>query len=221
MVYSKTYPEPPHNLFEIMRYMGFKGDDIAVSNMIDECIKELDGKLSYKVCYTEFDITHTNCGIDLSFTETNSAALKKNLKDCDKIVLFAATVGIGIDRLIARYGNISPVKSMIFQAIGAERIESLCDVFEEDIRNSAKENAEYIRPRFSPGYGDFDLSAQKEIFNVLDCQRKIGLTLNDSLIMAPSKSVTAIIGVSKIPAHCKKKSCGSCDKKDCEYRGDK
>lgn len=52
-----------------------------------------------------------------------------------------------------------------------------------------------LKPRFSAGYGDLPLEVQKDIFRVLDCPRKIGLTLNDSLLMSPTKSVTAIVGI--------------------------
>jgi cobalamin-dependent methionine synthase I len=52
-----------------------------------------------------------------------------------------------------------------------------------------------LRPRFSPGYGDLPLELQTNLFKVLDCQHFIGLTLNDSMLMSPSKSVTAIVGL--------------------------
>ena len=53
--------------------------------------------------------------------------LSKNLQGYDKAVFFVATVGIEIDRLIKKYSVLSPTKAVIFQAIGAERIESLCN----------------------------------------------------------------------------------------------
>ena len=80
----------------------------------------------------------------------------------------------------------------MFQALGAERIESLCDTFCNDMNN---ELGVRLKPRFSAGYGDLPLEVQKDIFRVLDCPRKIGLTLNDSLLMSPTKSVTAIVGI--------------------------
>ena len=55
----------------------------------------------------------------------------------------------------------------------------------------------YTKNRFSPGYGDFDIVYQKDIFAILDCPKRIGLTLNSSLMMSPSKSVTAIIGFKR------------------------
>ena len=38
-------------------------------------------------------------------------------------------------------------------------------------------------------------TTQKDIFKILDCSKKIGLTLTDSLLMSPTKSVTAIVGI--------------------------
>ena len=191
-VLTKTYNPMPFNKKEILRYAGVKADVPEVNRVLDECITQTDGKISYKVCYTEFDISHSDEDTDLGFMKTTSKDLAKNLEGCTKIIVFAATVGIELDRLIAKYSRISPVKALIFQAIGAERIEALCDAFSEDI-TKGKES----KPRFSAGYGDFPLDAQKEIFAVLEPNRKIGLTLNNSLLMSPSKSVTAIIGISQ------------------------
>ena len=75
-----------------------------------------------------------------------------------------------------------------------------------------------LRPRFSPGYGDLPLELQKDVFRVLDCPRKIGLSLNESLLMSPSKSVTAIIGIGKGDVEAENK-CSACEKTDCAYRG--
>lgn len=177
MIYTKTYDAPPIDRREILRYAGVRGDAPEIEALLDECFKETEGKLTYKVCYGGFPVSF--------FDSVDSKDLKKHLEGCDKVILFAATVGIGIDRLIARYASVSPTKSLLFQAIGAERIEALCDEF----------NSDFVGSRFSPGYGDLPLEFQKEIFKVLDCPKRIGLTLNESMLMSPTKSVTAIIGV--------------------------
>ena len=177
MIYTKTYDAPPVDRREILRYAGVRGDAPEIEALLDECIKESEDKLTYKVCYGGFPVSF--------FDSVDSKDLKKHLEGCDKVILFAATVGIGIDRLIARYASVSPTKSLLFQAIGAERIEALCDEF----------NSDFVGSRFSPGYGDLPLEFQREIFKVLDCPKRIGLTLNESMLMSPTKSVTAIIGV--------------------------
>ena len=103
-----------------------------------------------------------------------------------------------------KYNAISPAKAFMLQAIGAERIEALCDIFEQDIKQELTNNGYTVKPRFSAGYGDIPLELQRDIVSVLDCQRKIGITLNESLVMSPSKSVTAIIGIKEKPEEIKK-----------------
>ena len=85
----------------------------------------------------------------------------------------------------------------MLDALGAERIESLCETFCKELSLKSRAKGACVTPRFSPGYGDLPLTFQKEIFRVLDCPRQIGLSLNESLLMSPSKSVTAIMGIRR------------------------
>lgn len=215
----KTYQEPPFCEKEILRYAGCKSYDEELLQLLRACIKEVRGKLSYKVCYRELPVTITEETCDFGCLTMQSQNLAKNLKDCKTAILFAATLGVEIDRLIAKYGRISPSKALLFQAIGAERIEALCDIFCEDM---AKEKGVALKPRFSPGYGDLSLESQKDIFQILDCFKRIGVSLNDSLLMSPSKSVTAFVGIKTYLDETEKKSvnkCAACEKTDCQYRG--
>ena len=213
-VFKKSFLPPEFNRREILRYALCKDADENITALLDKCIKECENAFTYNVCWCELPAKITDGEIDLSVLKTDSQALCKNLSGCRKIILFGATVGIEIDRLIAKYGRISPAKAVMFQAIGAERIEALCDAFNEEIKETYNL---YTRQRFSPGYGDFPLEAQKDIFRVLDCPRQIGLSLNESLLMSPSKSVTAIIGISDEKTDCKI-SCSLCGKTDCQFR---
>jgi cobalamin-dependent methionine synthase I len=130
--------------------------------------------------------------IDFGAFKVNSEKLTINLKNCESAIIFGATLGTDIDRIIMKYGKLSPTKALFFQAIGATMIEALCDEFCNEIKNDLNVN---LKPRFSPGYGDLDLSCQKSIFKLLNCSKNIGLTLNDSLLMSPTKSVTAFVGI--------------------------
>lgn len=194
-VYTKTYSEPPLNIKEALRYAGAKDASAELSALIKEVFEEVRSKLCYKVCFAEFPLSLDGEILDLGFCKTSSKDLMRNLHGCDSIVLFAATVGLEFDRCAARYEKTSPAKRLLLQAIGAERVETLCDLFNQEIAEEKKNNGLLTRPRFSPGYGDLPLALQKEIFTVLDCHKKVGISLNESLFMTPSKSVTAIIGV--------------------------
>ena len=49
--------------------------------------------------------------------------------------------------------------------------------------------------RFSPGYGDCPLTAQRSIVDALNATRLIGLTVTPTSLLMPTKSVTAVIGL--------------------------
>lgn len=217
-VFSEAFPLPPVCRREVLRYAGMKTETPEVSPLLDAVLAEAADVTGGQVCWQEFPIARERGTLDLGFARTESQALTRNLAGCDRIVVFAATLGLAFDRLIARYSRISPAKALLMQALGAERIERLCDAFCDQIRRESEARGLHTAPRFSPGYGDFPLSLQADIFRALDCPRRIGLTLNESLLMSPSKSVTAIIGLGPCPIHQPHTGCQSCGKTDCLYR---
>ena len=194
-VFYKEFSAPPIDKREILRYMGCRESTPQIDELIERSLALCADKLSYKVCFAEYDIRIDGTRCDLGFASTDSADLSKCLKNCDKILLFAATVSLELDRLILRYGKSEPSVSVCLQAIGAERIEALCDAFCKEMKAEYATLEKSLRPRFSAGYGDLPLELQRDIFKALGCDKRIGLTLNDSMIMSPTKSVTAIIGI--------------------------
>ncbi len=215
-ILSKTYAEPPICRQEIWRYAGCRSGDSGIDALLDTCLSEVRDRLVYRVCYRELPVTVGENSCDFGTLSLASKQLADTLRGCQRAVLFAATVGVELDRLIARYGRLSPAKALLLQAIGAERIEALCDAFCRDITISEQVG---VTRRFSPGYGDLPLETQRDIFALLDCSRQIGLTLNNSLLMSPTKSVTAFIGLTNETQPRPKPLCSACDKQDCAYRG--
>ena len=210
---------PAWDISEALRYARADSKDSHIVELTRECMNEAAQALNYSVCYTVADIIRNGDEIILGNIRASSNTLKKALDGCGQALIFAATVGAPFDRLIRKYSSSSPVKALMMQAIGAERAEALCDAF---IREYTVANGVGLRPRVSPGYGDMELNMQKDIFALLDCPRKIGLTLNASLLMSPSKSVTAIAGIddanhTACSAHSADK-CSLCAEKDCIYR---
>ena len=109
-------------------------------------------------------------------------------------------------------------KAVILQACAATVIEAYCDEQQDFMKEEADKQGLYLRPRFSPGYGDFPLTYQKDLLGVLNCQKRIGLTVMDSLILAPSKSVTAVIGLTEESTTCHIARCMTCQAKNCPFR---
>ena len=150
--------------------------------------------------------------------QISSKSLARNLNHCEKAVLFGATLGTGVDRLIARTSLTDMANAVVLQACAAAMLEEFCDEKQFEIGEELEKEGLYLRPRFSPGYGDFDIGFQKSFMQMLDCAKAIGLTMTESFMMTPTKSVTAVIGASRIKERCPIAGCEVCDKKECIYR---
>lgn len=194
LVYSPMVD--PISEYEVLRYMRMPETTDEVMALLRATIEEAEGCFSHRVCAMECPVRIDGDKIDLGFAEIASQDLAKALSGCKCAIIFAATVGMGIDRLIAKYTRLSPARALALQALGTERIEALCNAFCRDREAEYRESGMTLRRRFSPGYGDLPLTLQSDIFQVLNCPKHIGLTLNDSLLMSPTKSVTAIVGLA-------------------------
>ena len=188
---------------EIARYLGYQKvavPDEQVSTLIKAAADEMLDVIQPQSVCEKFDLTveydeKKDFGL-VAFSDVTikSKDLARNLRDCSQIVLFAATLGPQCDQLIRRAQVKDQVKAAVFQATGAMYIEKCVDLLNEKIKQDAEAQGKTTRPRFSPGYGDLSLDVQKSFFRLLPCQR-IGLTLMDTLVMSPEKSVTAFVGV--------------------------
>lgn len=208
---------------EIRRYLGYGKNqgDKAVNDLIEKCIRELAAAASPKSISRAYPLKLlSDERIDFTVFKAKSRNLSRNLLDCEQVILFAATLGAGVDVLLHKYTKLQMSKAVIMQAAAAAMIEEYCDEENRKLKGEYEERGLYLRPRFSPGYGDFPLECQKNITAVLETSKRIGIMLTDSLIMAPSKSVTAVIGLSRKPYRCEIKGCEACGKTDCAYRRD-
>lgn len=198
IIYKKDYSAPPIDKIEALRYAGVRGDAPEVEKMLDKCIIEAAPHISYKISYAYYSVFRDGKSLNLGFTDVCSEKLSAHLAECDGIILLAATLGVSFDRLIAKQSKTSPTKALLLDGLGTERIEALCDLFCREEEEKRAKSGETLTSRFSAGYGDLPLEMQKSIFKALDCEKNIGLTLGDSLLMSPQKSVTAIIGIKKV-----------------------
>lgn len=206
---------------EALRYLGYRGQEIEgqTLQMIEEIAAELEENSSPKSIYHEYGCKVTKDMVKLGGLEIKSHNLSVNLKGCERAVLLAATIGRTADFMIRKYSISNLAKAAIVQAAGAACIESYVDEVEEAVRKDAASRGLYLRPRFSPGYGDFSLEYQKDIFTLLECSKRIGITLTEGNLMMPSKSVTAVIGLTaKERESCQMEKCSLCAKTDCEFR---
>lgn len=193
-VFFKTTDQVNIDVSLALRFMRVRREiDEQTKAVVDECLEEFLSAVSYKACYRYFDIAIDGDKVHFSDLMTlQSEKLCQNLSGCKGAIVFVATTGSGVDRLIHKHQNIRVSRAVIIDAIGSAAIESLCDTLTYDLE---KEYNTEFTPRFSPGYHDLSILCQKDILNCTDAIRKIGVTLTDHNLMVPMKSVSAIMGV--------------------------
>ena len=220
---------------EIYRYLGYQGrvPDENVLREVDRCLEELREAVTPRFVYRQYPIERFFMDniekpfldekpgaelLSIAGMKIQSRSLCRNLRDCKSAYLMAATLGIGPDRLIARASVAKMSRAVILQAAAAAMIEAWCDEVNQKIIKEAEDQGLYCRPRFSPGYGDFSLEYQKDFAQILRIQKEIGVSLTQSLLMMPSKSVTAVIGLSPVKKECALHGCEVCSKaEECSF----
>ena len=209
-----------------LRYMGVPQKNVSaeMKEQVIHGFRKLEEIAAYKVIYQKVKVNRkedqiafegTNCSIQ-------SQDLIKLLKNSSECILMAATLGQEVDRQIGNLQKTNMLDAMVLDACASVLVDKLCDDAEVEIMNGLAEN-EYLTMRFSPGYGDVPLEASAQLLDILAAQKRIGLMLTKTHMLVPTKSITALIGISNQKEN-RQKSCGHCNLvKTCMYkrRGDK
>lgn len=212
------------NRKEVLRYLEYKGQDIDnnLIEIIEECRNITKDRINPRYTFRVYSIKQKYKGIiELEGTslKLESKDLYKVLKDCNKCILMAATLGMDIEKDIKKYSYTELTKGIIIDSCGTTAIEEVCDKVQDEIKNTILKDGQYLTFRYSPGYGDLPIEKNIEILNILNGQKEIGLTITNSGIMIPRKSVVAIIGISDKNIKHSRKSCSSCNNKNtCKFK---
>lgn len=197
-----------------MRYLRARPDDKEAQLLVDTVYLKLRNEVQARHVLQKYRVAVDATGVTLEGgTRFNSRDLAAYLKGCEEALLLGATLGSRVDAAIRRLALGSVAEGAAAQAVAAALIESYCD----EVQARFDTGGLAQRPRFSPGYGDWDLAEQRLLFPVLNCAKLIGLTLTEGCMMAPSKSVTAVIGLSE-DVQCVWNKCMTCGNINCPYR---
>ena len=206
---------------EAIRYLGYgkHAVDEGTLGLISDSFRDLEACAAAKSIYRIFECEHTGENeLKIGKMNITSRSLGRNLKGCGSVVLLGATQRTRVHLMIKRFSHTDIAKTVLLQACAAAYLEEYLDQLQEKIGEELRQQEKWLRPRFSPGYGDFDIHHQKDILQMLDTAKTIGLTMTDSYMLTPVKSVTALIGISDSDEKCHIKGCESCGKTDCIHR---
>ena len=200
---------------ETLRYLGYKGGYIPedVEKMLTECMEKIEEISNIRYVYKVFNLDEVTLkGNDIT----------NHLEGCQKCILMAATIGMETDDYVKKMQVKDMTRAVMLDACGSSAIENVCNLVEEILREQFEYKGMYVTKRFSPGYGDMPIEQQREMCNLLDAQRKIGIYITDGNMIIPVKSVTAVLGISKTKPKneaSENSKCDSCNlKESCKYK---
>ena len=196
------------NMKEILKYLGFCGQELTeeIAAQIRRCTDEVLAAATPRLTYRHVPLED---GAVLGVTFAGND-IPRMLEPCEEVVLFGATLGPGVERLMMRYEVVNAADSVIMDACASTAIENICNNFESDMRRAVEAEGRYLTDRFSPGYGDLPIAEQPKFFALLDMTRRIGVSLTPTTIMVPRKSVTAIMGIARTPQPHRPPDCEHC-----------
>ena len=196
------------NMNEILKYLGFRGQELTeeIAAQIRRCSDEVLAAATPRLTYR---LAPLDNGAVLGVTFAGND-IPRMLEPCEEVVLFGATLGPGVERLMMRCEVVNAADSVIMDACASTAIENICNNFESDMRRAVEAEGRYLTDRFSPGYGDLPIAEQPKFFALLDMTRRIGVSLTPTTIMVPRKSVTAIMGIARTPQPHRPPDCESC-----------
>ena len=210
---------------EVLRYAGVRSAEGCSETILADAVKAVEQvgaaalpKVISRECSLE--ISGNVCSIDgLGFA---SQSLAEHLAGCDRALLFAATLGSGVDMLIGRFSAVRMSYAVLLQGAAAALIELYCDSECAVLESSYAKEGYCLLPRFSPGYGDFPLTCQNALTEHLAAYKYTGIAVSAGGQMTPMKSVTAVIGISRTRrstrGNCASGKCAECPNVNCLFR---
>ena len=146
--------------------------------------------------------------------------MQKKLKRILTLCLCALLAVIPLSGVKESFAVQNIEKSAMVKSIGLDREDGAQLSFVTSVINDS--SAFHEQSLISAAGDNFSQAEQQaQIFRTLDVTRRIGVTLTDSGLMIPQKSVTAVVGVSPVPVTKRARGCAQCNLfENCQYRKD-
>ncbi len=207
---------------EVLRYLHCEEEDESTHALIDRCMAEIQHAAKPRTVYRIFSVAQVHPDA-VSFAGTGlqipGSDLCRHLRGCHGAVLFAATLGEGVDRCIRTAQITDMARAVVLDCCASAMVESVCSAAEGELRAEAVLRGEFLTARFSPGYGDVPLMVQRDFLAVLEAGKRIGLSASAENLLIPRKSVTAVMGIANHPVSGALAGCKTCALRGkCEFR---
>jgi hypothetical protein len=194
---------------DVHRYAGQKNGDVSpiLSEILEDVIQECCELSELRYVFRIFPAADSPIPL-------YGRQLSRLLEGSNRLAFFVLTAGHAVEQQVEKYfSEGSYARGMLLDAAATEMIEKAADVLEDTIKQAV--GGLPLTTRFSPGYGEWDLSVQPSILKNLNSD-EIGVSLNNSFFLIPRKTITAVMGIGG-KCDIRLNGCDDCGM-DCAYR---
>ena len=138
-----------------------------------------------------------DAGIQLAGTSVyfTGKDIRKHLENCSACLLLAVTLGSQVEQIIRAAESRDMSETVMLDTAASVLADQYADEAETILRRKNEKSGSFLTGRFSPGYGDFSLDIQPDFLQLVQAEKEIGLTVSQTYILLPRKSITAILGI--------------------------
>ncbi len=184
---------------EMARLLGYPSSmPDAVAATIDELTTKAFARVQpvggYRCFPADIDVDRRSFRIgDTTFQ--CGALICRHLKGGTGIAAFVATLGAAFETWSKHFfDERDPYQGYLSDAIGSVLVESAVDWLEQRLKHEIGGQGMKCSNRLSPGYCNWSVDEQHKLFGLMP-ERFCGVTLTDSALMIPTKSVSGVIGI--------------------------
>jgi hypothetical protein len=209
---------------EVLRFQGYKKGidvpDAAVLALFDEALALGESLVEPRVVYRAAPVTGQGPElIEAGGERLTIPAIGRLWGSLEAVGAGVCTVGSAIEERVRELWDSRELPlAVMLDSVGSAAVESLAEYANDLLCQAAIVAGTKVTNRISPGYAGWDTTEQAALFRLCS-GGPIGVTLNDSCVMTPGKSISFLVGVgpeARVDHYFTQ--CRRCWMPDCAYR---
>ncbi|MDL2252614.1 methionine synthase [Ruminococcaceae bacterium OttesenSCG-928-I18] len=208
MQFKNVLPVDRAGVLSALGYRGLPADEQTEAKLTAAC-HAVQQAAKPRFLYASFPL---GAGLRLGTSETTLTGrdIAAHLAGCSSVLLLALTLGQRPEAAIRKAEATSVELAVLMDTAASTLAEQYANEAERQLRQQTETQGQFLTGRFSPGYGDLPIELQRDLLRLLDGPRAIGLSVSQSGILLPRKSITALLGIADHPVEGKLAGCDHC-----------
>jgi len=212
---------------EVRRYAGLRGETAFPDDIVERACNEALVLVKPRGCWQNYRYDPIN-GIIQGQTPIPlcDKSILHHLASVAEIAVLAVTIGPDLEEAVsASFAAGDYTFGLLLDAAGTTAVEATANAVNSLITDHASRRGLSSLFRFSPGYGDWNITDQPNILSLAGGEN-LNIRVTPSCMLLPRKSVTAVVGLpaargargEDMASECVPDGCRTCSQPSCQAR---